>query len=779
MLGKTDVEHSTRLEQHVAECSVCIGRAGDLPAVDELVTAMQSSVVDDPERTDLVRVLIPLLRRMQPETGGTAAWSAAPTVDHEPASSKTSYRFLAPPQVPGELGQLGPYRIQAVLGAGGMGVVFRAYDPRLLRSIAMKVVRPDLVTRPGALDRLIQEAQAAAAVEHDHIVAIYSVEEHDGVPCIVMPLLRGRTLEQRMRTEPGPFPYKEVLRIGAETAMGLAGAHERGLIHRDIKPANLWLEEPLGRVKILDFGLAMLADADGPAVIAGTPGYMAPEQVLGGPVDHRADLFALGCVLYRVASGVSPFGNARTFTTVVMAVLEKPRPLFEVNPNLPAAFAKLVDQLLEQKPDARPQSVKAVLAELEALQQGAAKRTKQISRRRWLFAVTGCAAGTAVGTWAIFDEAPVPPVDVTFEADGPALTVVSAVNNVEQTVDGVGESTLALKPGEYELRPLKKLPNRKLYPDRIMVEAGVPQKVRVTAIGEVARHSSHTRNVTGLAIVTTGDKLAIATVSLDRTLTVWNTSDKENPKFVNLPCETHCVAASGTLVATAGGNKTLPAELSVRLWDAISLRAKGDPLPGHKGIITAAALSHDGKWLITGDKFSVRIWDLVARTTQILEGHEHGRLFTLSFSPDGKQALSGGEDGKAGLWDLDAEKPKLHRVWDAHKDGVRGAVFLTKGYATAGEDGLVKIWDARTFQSRELVGHEKPVMALAASKDGTRLLSGGADGTVRLWATTIGKLVVPFTGHVGPVTAVAFTPDGRQAASGGVDRTVRLWQLPY
>src|SRR4051812_39938957 len=164
--------------------------------------------------------------------------------------------FLAPPEQPDEIGRLGPYRVLRVLGKGGMGLVLHAEDPQLRRAVALKVMLPNLAANPASRERFLREARAAAALEHDHITPIYQVGEDHGIPFIAMPLLKGMSLEEYLRTK-GRMTLPQVLRVGREIARGLAVAHEKGIVHRDLKPANLWLDAAAnGRVRILDFGLA-------------------------------------------------------------------------------------------------------------------------------------------------------------------------------------------------------------------------------------------------------------------------------------------------------------------------------------------------------------------------------------------------------------------------------------------------------------------------------------------------------------------------------------------
>ena len=196
--------------------------------------------------------------------------------------------FLAPSQKPGSLGRLDHYEVNEVIGHGGMGVVLRAFDERLHRVVAIKVMAAELATSAMARRRFTREAQAAAAVSHDHIVTIHAVEEADGLPYLVMHYVAGMSLQERLDSD-GPLQLAEILRIGMQTAAGLAAAHAQGLVHRDIKPANILLENGVERVKITDFGLARAVDDASltqSGVVAGTPQYMSPEQAEGKAVDR-------------------------------------------------------------------------------------------------------------------------------------------------------------------------------------------------------------------------------------------------------------------------------------------------------------------------------------------------------------------------------------------------------------------------------------------------------------------------------------------------------------
>ena len=245
-------EQATRLEVHVLGCRRCGERLAGIQAEDTLVEAARST--GQPGRTGTT-------------TRRCSAWSIAsadlpmPTMgsaaDQPPAGEGLDelQRFLAPAESPDELGRIAGYRVLKVLGSGGMGIVMEAEDTQLGRRVALKVMRPMLAASPAASTRFLREARAAAAIQHDNVVTIYQVGEHDGLPYLAMQLLDGEPLARRLAGQ-GKLPLAETVRIGRQIAAGLAAAHARNVVHRDIKPDNIWLEAAGDRVKILDFGLA-------------------------------------------------------------------------------------------------------------------------------------------------------------------------------------------------------------------------------------------------------------------------------------------------------------------------------------------------------------------------------------------------------------------------------------------------------------------------------------------------------------------------------------------
>jgi hypothetical protein len=278
--------------------------------------------------------------------------------------------FLLPAEGPDELGRLGHYRVLRLLGRGGMGLVYLADDTRLERPVALKVMRPELAADPACRERFLREGRSAARVIGDHVVKIYHVGQEGDHPYLVMELLAGRSLADVLDAT-DRLPLRQALRIARETAEGLAAAHASGLIHRDVKPGNVWLEEPGGRVKLLDFGLARAPT--GPLitqrnVVLGTPAYMAPEQALGQRLDERCDLFSLGAILFHMLTGRRPFAGDDLLAVLTNLARGTDPPSARLGPDVPKSVGTLLNCLLATKPEDRPGSAAQVVQALHDIE---------------------------------------------------------------------------------------------------------------------------------------------------------------------------------------------------------------------------------------------------------------------------------------------------------------------------------------------------------------------------------------------------------------------------
>jgi len=369
LLGKLTGSQLSQWEEHLLHCQSCAATAETLDGGDALTEAIVGGNFPSGDEEVLhaaieqAKRLSSALETVQIDETLASDNSLSQASSFESQKSRYKLDFLAPAEQPDELGRLGDYRVLKVLGVGGMGMVFKAEDIRLGRLVALKVMRPGIAAKRDAKSRFLREARATAALSHDHVVQIHQVGEDRGIPFIAMQYLEGQSLQTAF-TRLKKLRGIDVARIGKEVASGLAAAHEKGLIHRDIKPDNVWIEAKTRRAKILDFGLARDLTADAgltqSGTILGTPRYMAPEQVTGENVDHRADLFSLGSMLYHLAAGQPPFAGSNIAALLFSITHSAPQPLIEVAPSIHPSLADLIMRLLSKEPENRPQSAEAV-----------------------------------------------------------------------------------------------------------------------------------------------------------------------------------------------------------------------------------------------------------------------------------------------------------------------------------------------------------------------------------------------------------------------------------
>ena len=296
--------------------------------------------------------------------------------------------------------RLGPFEIISQLGAGGMGEVYCARDVRLGREVAIKVLLPALAADADAMERFAREARAVAALNHPNIVALFDIGRDDTTSYVVSELIDGSTLRERLAS--GPVPIRKAVEYAKQIAEALAAAHDRGIVHRDIKPENVLVSSE-GRVKVLDFGLAQIAAATPlsadtmartlPGAVFGTAGYMAPEQVRAQAIDHRADLFALGAVLYEMLTGRRAFSGATPADTVTAVLHVDPPPLAVEQGNMPASLARIVQRCLEKQPHERFQSARDLAFALDAVALDAQPTSPRGVRRSRVWTTAAIAAG--------------------------------------------------------------------------------------------------------------------------------------------------------------------------------------------------------------------------------------------------------------------------------------------------------------------------------------------------------------------------------------------------
>src|SRR5262249_51711037 len=335
--------------------------------------------------------------------------------------------------------RLGPYEILARLGAGGMGEVYRARDPRLNREVAIKVLPERLASDPQALRRFESEAKAVAALSHPNILAIFDVGADQGISYAVTELLEGATV--RTHVGRAALPWRKAVEVGIAIAEGLAAAHSKGIVHRDLKPENIFLTED-GRVKILDFGLARSSGTSAAekaqaetvteaGVVLGTVGYMSPEQIRGMPAEARSDIFSLGCVLYEMVAARRAFSRETSAQTLAAILEAQPAP---TGKQVPASLENVIAQCLEKNPQQRFHSAHDLAFDLRATL-GGSEPAKPI-RARWIAA---CVATLALVGAAYWFAGRAKPID--------SLAVMPFVNvggdpNTEYLSDGITENLI-------------------------------------------------------------------------------------------------------------------------------------------------------------------------------------------------------------------------------------------------------------------------------------------------------------------------------------------------
>jgi len=827
------------ISEHVEVCTTCQGVLQTISSQDTLLDdARGDFTTTERVAAEIPRPLLEILKKLPERAagneGGTEVFDRpAPkrsTVNDssltEPGSSiqfdANCASFLAPPQLADEIGRLGSYRILSILGQGGMGMVFLAHDPNLDRRVALKVMLPKFAANEGAKQRFLREARAAARLKSDNIVNIYQVDEDRGVPFFAMELLEGAALDQVLEGN-RQLTLQEIVRIGRETAAGLAAANEKNLIHRDIKPSNLWLDKSSAdRVKILDFGLARSVKDDInltlDGAIVGTPAFMAPEQARGAKdVDARADLFSLGCVLYRLCAGDAPFKGETTMGVLLAIAVNNPVPLTEVNPHVPPGLSNLIMQMLAKDPAKRPANAGEVCARLQIVERelaageqnregeawrhgdgadvattpapwmessavNATATTQAIPtmppRRRGWFVLAGGFAAAALFAFATILYWKTSNGIVSIESDDPAIQI--AFDNDELKIVGAYNDPLTLSPGQHGIK-IKKGKDFEFETDKLIVNRGEKVVLKVEVVkGEVR-------------IVEAGKGL------LDSKLIAQQpeNTDLTQPKFLYaLPWldeqqgfSAHLwlteISSDGRLFFADGD--TGPAG-AVRVCETATGKQVQSLIPGGDAWYSFAKFLPGSKFIVASYYFKkdLYLYDIASgRVVRRFVGHTEP-VVSFAVSPDGTRILSWSNDKTLRLWDV-ATGNEI-RKFVGHADKAAG-VFSPDGtkILTFSPDLALRLWDVETGKElQKLEGHtEAPTGCF--SPDGKQALSYSADRTIRLWDLASGKQIKQFEGPTAPVRFAGFVADGqlvvgnsstgdRDPPGAPVDMKYRIWE---
>jgi len=730
--GRLAEASAERVIQHLRQCRACLSSLEGVSVDDTLIEALRTrgAAVGDAEKAGVNG----LIQRLKQLPGGATPDPVA-TAAYAPRAGASGERidFLAPPQSPGEMGRLGGYRVLKVLGAGGMGMVFEAEDVRLKRQVALKVMKPELAANTAAKQRFLREAESSAAVRSDHVITIYQVGEQGDAPFLAMEYLEGVSLDDWLKKGRTPT-LSQAARIGRQIALGLAAAHERGLIHRDIKPGNIWLESNhQGRVKLLDFGLAR-GTADEihltqSGAIVGTPAYMAPEQARGEAVDFRCDLFSLGVVLYRLTTGRLPFRGDNTMSILTSLAMDTPTPPRQINPDIPPRMAALIERLLSKDREQRPATAKAAADELatierESMQPAADERTvvgaASVSERNFPGTCSRSRLGKYIAAAALL-----------LVLGGVAAAIVVIIR------DKHGKEVARLdvpKDGRVEIQEKDNNPPRSEAPPATSIE---PEPLAPMAAGEPLSANALVRQPAKLPGVRS-----------------WSIALRET--------------GSPTAAAYRPDGKRLAVgswDGTVHIWEATTGRLLR--VLESQNAAVALAWSPDGRVLAVGMgsmKRPVHLWEAdTGRLLRTLETPNPDWITTLSWSPDGRQLRAwGGTSRQCYTWEV-AKGKRLHSPRIASQ--CERPEFSPDGQRLAGtgDGNRILIWDADTGKEVIRLPSQAAVARLSWSPDGKRLAVTGADG-LRVWDVDTRKGTLHYPKAAKQGWPIIWSPDGQSLA---------------
>ena len=653
---------------------------------------------------------------------------------------------------------VGQYRIVEILGRGGMSVVYKAEHATLQRPVALKLLPTEWANDPQWKGRFLQEARAAARLEHPHVVRVFDAGELDGHCYLAMELLDGVNLDRLVRRR-GALPFNEACEIVRQAALGLQHLHDHGLVHRDVKPSNLMLTSH-GEVKVLDLGLArVVTPANGKDALTrvdqvlGTLEFMAPEQcVRSQHADRRADIYSLGCTLVFLLAGSRPGGSgasADTWTDLLDQVAS--------NQNLPQEVVALARRTLQANPEDRPQTATEFALNLST------------------FSAAGLVSGSGPETIEY-----VQPLRDTSRDNCASAATTSVARIKEATTSGKVVPTtrsrwLWISLGAAAVVLVAVL----LFTSELLVSQGSNQRSEPKLLADLIGHEGeifavaflHNRN----EVVSSADDKAIMHWSIDRQrwLAHWRpakTADR---------VETAALAVSPDDRLLAAGER----DGRVRLWNLTNVteqRQFGSALKHRSSwkAIRSVAFSSDGQRIVSAsEEGSVRVWDTATQTSP-LEFSYPGSVYSARFSSDNQRVLLGGKSNTVVVWDLKNDRQQTS--FDGHKEQVLSVGWRNDGHAlSAGgrlpnkgrADNTIRVWDAATgHQQRSFQVEASPeaLYCVAFSADGSRALSGHRNGMLRLWNVDTGQAVAAWKAHDTEVTCATFSRDGK---NGRVGRT--------